>query len=199
MSNFSIVSGAAFIGLLWAGAATAQNTESPSTLTSPVVTNPTYISIPLEIVVNRPVAEVWKRVGKFCDVGEWMRIPCTILSGKDGEIGTVRSVGREVLVGKTEFAYTYTQTVKPGQPYNLYHATLEARPLTPTTTKLLYTLMFDNSMLKDDAAREADKAAKIARFTQALENMKILAEGGVLPLAPRSGAQPSAVTGSGNN
>ena len=40
-----------------------------------VVANPTYISIPLEIAVNRPAAEVWKRVGKFCDIGEWLRIP----------------------------------------------------------------------------------------------------------------------------
>ena len=58
-----------------------------------VVANPTYISIPLEITVNRPAAEVWKRVGKYCDIGEWLQIACTITSGKDGEFGTVRSVG----------------------------------------------------------------------------------------------------------
>ena len=69
---------------------------------SNVVANPTYISIPLEITVNRPAAEVWKRVGKYCDIGEWLRIPCTIASGKDGEFGAVRSVAGEVLVGKTD-------------------------------------------------------------------------------------------------
>jgi hypothetical protein len=149
-----------------------------------VVANPTYISIPLEITVNRPAAEVWKRVGKYCDIGEWLRIPCTITSGKDGEFGSVRSVAGEVLVGKTELSYTYTQTVKAGRPYNLYHGTLEARPVSATTSKLVYTLMFDNSMLADDAAREKDKAQKTAVFTRALENMKILAEGGTLPPAP---------------
>lgn len=149
-----------------------------------VVANPTYISIPLEITVNRPAAEVWKRVGKFCDIGEWLRIPCTITSGKDGEFGAVRSVAGEVLVGKTELSYTYTQTVRAGRPYNLYHGTLEARPVTATTSKLVYTLMFDNSMLADDAAREKDKTQKTAVFTRALENMKILAEGGTLPPAP---------------
>ena len=65
----------------------------------PAIANPTFISIPLEITVNRPAAEVWKRVGKFCDIGEWFRIPCTITSGKDGEFGAVRSVASEVLVG----------------------------------------------------------------------------------------------------
>src|SRR5437762_5623561 len=121
------------------------------------VPNPTYVSIPMEIIVNRPAAEVWKRVGKYCDIGEWMRIPCTITSGKDGEFGAIRSVANEVLVGKSELSYTYTQPVREGRPYNLYHGTLEARPVTATTSKIVYTLFFDNSMLGDEAAREADR------------------------------------------
>jgi len=36
-------------------------------------------------------------------------------------------------------------------------------------------------MLPDDAARAKDKDARRARFTQAIKNMKILAEGGTLP------------------
>jgi hypothetical protein len=174
--------GCALAVVYLADAASAQT--PPPEAASIVVANPTYISIPLETTVNRPAAEVWKRVGKFCDIGEWFRIPCTITSGKDGEFGAVRSVGGEVLVGKTELSYTYTQTVKAGRPYNLYHGTLEARPVSASTSKLVYTLMFDNSVLADDAAREKDKAQKIATFTRALENMKILAEGGTLPPAP---------------
>ena len=164
---------------------------------SVVVANPTYISIPMEITVDRPAAEVWKRVGKYCDIGEWLQMSCTIVSGKDGEIGTVRSVAGEVLVGKTELSYTYTQPPAAGRAYNLYHGTLEARPVTATTSKLVYTLMYDNSMLADDAAREKDKSQRLARFTQALRNMKILAEGGTLPAAPaRGGAvQPGTAPG----
>ena len=152
-----------------------------------VVASPTYTSILMEVAVNRPAADVWKRVGKFCDIGEWLRIPCTITSGKDGEVGAIRSVANEVLVGRTELSYTYTQPVREGRPYNLYHGTLEARPVTATTSKLVYTLVFDNSMLADDAARAADKTRRTTQFTQALENMKILAEGGTLPPAPARG------------
>jgi hypothetical protein len=166
--------------------------QPPAPPVSTAVAAPTYVSIPLEIAVNRPAAEVWKRVGKYCDIGEWLRIPCTITSGKDGEFGAVRSVANEVLVGKTELSYTYTQPVREGRPYNLYHGTLEARPVTTTTSKLVYTLFFDNSMLADDAAREADKARRVAAFTTALENMKILAEGGTLPPAPARGTAPAA-------
>jgi hypothetical protein len=153
--------------------------------------------------VNRPAAEVWKRVGKYCDISEWFQIPCTITAGKDGEVGAVRSVAREVLVGKTEFSYTYTQPVTEGRPYNLYHGTLEARPVTATTSKLVYTLMYDNSMLADDAARERDRASRMKQFMGALQNMKILAEGGTLPPrggrgAPGGGAPPAGAPGRGN-
>jgi hypothetical protein len=164
-----------------ANVASSQTSAAP---VSTVVANPTYVTIPLEIMVNRPAAEVWKRIGKYCDIGEWFQIPCTITSGKDGEVGAIRSVAGEVLVGRTELSYTYTQTVKEGRPYNLYHGTLEARPVTATTSKLVYTLVFDNSMLADDAAREKDRAQKAMLFGRALENMKILAEGGTLPPPP---------------
>ena len=30
------------------------------------IPSPTYVSIPMEITVNRPAVEVWKRVGKYC-------------------------------------------------------------------------------------------------------------------------------------
>ena len=183
--------------------AAAPPAQTPAAGAAPVsvaVANPTYTSILLEsAVINRPAAEVWKRVGKYCDIGEWLRVACTITSGKDGEVGAVRSLLNEVLVGKTELSYTYTQPVREGRPYDLYHGTLEARPVTPTTSKLIYTLMYDNSMLADDAARERNKTQRATTFTTALENMKILAEGGTLPPAPpRGGGAPGGGRGRGN-
>src|ERR1700680_3846434 len=105
----TIGAGALTIGIM-AGTAAARPPPPPP-LQAP---NPTYVSIPMEIAVNRPAAEVWKRVGKFCDIGEWFQIPCTMTSGKDGEFGAVRSVGSEILVGKTELSYIYTQPVREG-------------------------------------------------------------------------------------
>lgn len=161
----------------------------PPAAGGPAVASPTYTTIPLEIMVNKPAADVWKRIGKYCDIGEWLQIPtgCTITSGKDGELGAVRSVAGEVLVGKTELSYTYTQTVRNDRPYNLYHGTLEARPVTATTSKIVYTLFFDNSMLADDAARATDKERRTQTFQRAMQNMKTLAEGGTLPPPPARG------------
>jgi hypothetical protein len=181
--------------LLLAGSANAQAPAPPATAApaSIVVANPTYVSIPMEITVNRSAADVWKRIGKYCDIGEWFQIPCTITQGKDGEFGSVRSVANEVLVGKTELSYTYTQPVREGRPYNLYHGTLEARPVTATTSKLVYTLVYDNSMLPDDAAKERDRTQRTTQFMRALQNMKTLAEGGTLPPPqPRAGGPGAA-------
>jgi hypothetical protein len=185
MPSFARISAvAAMVAIGMSATAAAQATApqgAPPQSSGPAVANPTYASIPMEIAVNRPAAEVWKRIGKYCDIGEWLQIPCTITSGKDGEFGAVRSVANEILVGKTELSYTYTQPVRNDRPYNLYHGTLEARPVTATTSRIVYTLMFDNSMLADDAARKADIERRTATFMRALQNMKTLAEGGTLP------------------
>jgi hypothetical protein len=154
------------------------------------VPNPIYMSVRLEVDVNKPAAEVWARVGKYCDIGEWLGIGggCTMLSGKEGELGSVRSVGNEIMVAKTDLSYTYTQPVRVDTFYPLYHGTVEAKPVTATTSKLIYSLVWDASNLADDAAREANKTQRSTTFQNALNNMKILAEGGTLPARGGGGA-----------
>ena len=141
--------------------------------------DPQYTTIKMEIDVARPAAAVWAKVGGYCDISKWLDIDCMIASG-DGGIGTVRVLGggrvTEILVGRTELSYGYTQPVREGQFYNLYHGFLEARPVTAQTSKLLYTLMYDISDKPDQAARQADMAQRRTRFEGALKKMKELAE-----------------------
>jgi hypothetical protein len=118
--------------LLVAGVAAPAAAQAPAPTAPPaadatVVANPTYVSIPLEITVNKPAAEVWKRIGKFCDIGEWFQIPCMITQGRMVSSAPCGLSRNEILVGKTELSYTYTQPVRAGRPYILYHGTLEAR------------------------------------------------------------------------
>jgi hypothetical protein len=187
--KFAFASSCAVAATLCASAALAQPPAPPKL----AIETPNYVSIPMEIAVNRPAAEVWKRIGKYCDIGEWLQIPagCQITSGADGQIGAVRTVGREILVGKTELSYTYTQPVYEGRPYNLYHGTLEARPVTAKTSRIVYTLMYDNSLVPGDAAaKQAEMQRRRTAFERALANMKTLAEGGTLP--PRPAPAPAA-------
>jgi len=160
--------------------------------------NPIYLSIRLEIDVNKPAAEVWARVGKYCDIGEWLGgIGCQIVSGKDGELGAVRTIGTEILVAKTDLSYSYTQPPRVGAFYDLYHGTMEAKPVTATTSKIIYSLVWDGSNLADDAAREADKARRTGTFQNAINNMKILAEGGTLPARGGGGGRGGGAPGGG--
>ncbi len=148
-------------------------------LSTSAMAQPEYVTIEMEIDVARPAAEVWAKVGEYCDISEWLNLDCVITSG-DGGIGTVRVLanGRvtEVLVGLTELSYGYTQPSVDGQFYNLYHGFMEARPVDANNSKLLYTLMLDVSNQPDQAAKDADVARRRATFERALATMKGIAE-----------------------
>ena len=145
---------------------------------------PEYATIRMEIDIAKPADQVWAKVGKYCDISEWLSLDCKITSG-DGGIGTVRSLagGRvaEILVGKTDLSYGYTQPVREGQFYNLYHGFMEAVPVTKTTSKIVYTLMLDESDKADKAAKDADLARRRTSFETALQKMKQIAEGTAAP------------------
>jgi uncharacterized protein YndB with AHSA1/START domain len=143
------------------------------------VPNPSYATLVLEMPVNKPAAQVWAKIGKYCDIQEWFGMTCVMTLGKAGDLGSVRTLNGatiEILVAKTDLSYTYAQPVRVNTPYNVYHGTLEAKPVTATTSKLIYSMIWDQSLLADDAARAAAKASRVTRFTAGLEKMKAIAE-----------------------
>ena len=188
--GYRLIAAAAGGMLVVAAASASAQAPAPPPV---AIANPTYTTMVLEVTVNRPAQAVWARVGKFCDISEWLRNTCAITSGTDGQLGAVRSLNNgaviEMLVAKTDLSYTYSQPVRVGVPYNAYHGTLEAKPLTATTSKLVYSFFYDNSMLASDAARATEATNRRARFGEGLQNMKILAEGGTLPPPPPPAAR----------
>lgn len=141
---------------------------------------PDYTTIRMEIDVAKPAAEVWAKIGKFCDITAWLGVDCKITSG-DGGMGTVRSLRggavTEILVAQTDLSYGYTQPVKEGKFYNLYHGFVESRPVSLTTSKIIYTLLLDESDKPDKSAKDADVGMRRTRFEGALQKMKQFAEG----------------------
>ena len=149
-------------------------------LLSPLaLAQPEYTRIQMEIDIDRPAAEVWAKVGGYCDISEWLNLDCEITSG-DGGMGTVRALagGRilEIMVAETELSYGYTQPVVEGQFYNLYHGFMEARPVDANSSKMIYTLVYDLSNLPDEAAKQADRQRRRGMFENALQTMKDIAE-----------------------
>jgi len=136
-----------------------------------------YVRVEMEIDVAAPAEEVWAKVGGYCDIAVWFpQLDCEITSG-DGEMGTVRVLRggaiTEILVSKTDLSYAYTQPAVEGRFYDLYHGQLEAKPVTDSTSMLLYTLVYDASNTEDV---EADMARRRGMFEGALTSMKELAE-----------------------
>jgi hypothetical protein len=140
---------------------------------------PAYTTILMEIDVARSAQHVWSKVGNYCDIAQWLSVECKITSG-DGGIGTVRVLagGRvsEILIAKTALSYGYTQPVREGQFYNLYHGFMEAVPVSASASKIVYTLFLDEADKADKAAIDADVANRRTRFEAALKKMKEMAE-----------------------
>jgi hypothetical protein len=138
-----------------------------------------YVTIELSIDIAKPAAEVWAKVGDYCDIAEWLNVDCVITSG-DGGMGTVRVLagGRviEILVAQTDLSYGYTQPAVEGQFYNLYHGFMEAKPVSANASRMLYTLVYDVSDKPDQAAKDADIARRRGMFEGALANIKRIAE-----------------------
>lgn len=140
-----------------------------------------YVTIEMEIDINKSAAEVWGLVGEYCDIEEWGGLPCEVTSGNGG-MGTVRELALgprsiiEILVAQTELSYGYTQPVTEGEYYNLYHGFMEARPVTADTSRMVYTLVYDVSNLENQEAKDADMARRRGAFEGMLQNMKEIAE-----------------------
>jgi hypothetical protein len=149
----------------------------------PVSATPEYVSIPMSIEINKPVADVWAKIGGWCDISKWITptggVPCEVKSSHS-DVGSVRVIaGRvtEIMTAKSQFGYGYTQPPVEGKFYNLYHGFMEAVPASPTTTRINYTLVLDVSDKADQAAKDADVNGRRRQFEAALQNIKKLAEG----------------------
>jgi hypothetical protein len=135
-----------------------------------------YTTILLEKVVNRTPDQTWARIGGYCAIAQWLKVTCVVTSGNQVSLGTNRLLNgnnNELMVASTPYSYTYTQ---PSSTI-LYHGTLAAEPLDRgRQTKIVYTLIYDAAPLGTTEKKIADRAARTKRFSEALDNMKAMAE-----------------------
>lgn len=137
-----------------------------------------YVMIRKEVTVERPADAVWKRIGDYCAIAEWMGTTCAYVSGA-GDVGTVRALNNatvlEPMVAKTARSYTYSQT-QGNLAHAAYHGTLAAEPDGANRTRLVYTLFYDQAALASDALRSSERTRIDGRFGGLLVTMKKLAE-----------------------
>lgn len=133
-----------------------------------------YVSIVQETTIAVPADVAWAKLNKYCDIGPWLKTTCEITSGKDGELGAVRKIaGRieEVIVAVTPLSYSYADV----DPKIFYHGTVEIRPVNKTSSKLVYSLFFDQTTVPAEQ-RDANKSRRQQMFAGVMATMKAQAE-----------------------
>ena len=135
-----------------------------------------YASFSLTTDVNATPEKTWSKIGDYCAIKDWLGTTCSITAGS-GDVGTIRVLNNgavtEMMVAKTPFSYTYMQ---PLNPANLYHGTLAVEPAGSGKSRIIYTFLYDQDPLGDDAAKAANRKQRTDRFNAALAKMKAMAE-----------------------
>ena len=128
---------------------------------------------------NKPADVTWDRIGghDWCGIARFLDLKsCTIMSGK-GELGSLRlvEVGPnkivEIAVSRTPLSYTYAQPFTP----IFYHGTMSVEPVDATHSKIVYTLMWNQTAVGDAAAQTAARESRKTRFQAAVDKMQAAA------------------------
>lgn len=136
-----------------------------------------YVVIALHADVAAPADTAWAKVGSYCDIAKWAKMPCTLVSGSGG-VGSVRrllgGIIEEPMIGATAHSYTYGQSIGMNKDID-YHATLAIEPTGPRTSRIDYTLMYDPARIAPEKrAGMADQMRKT--FGPIVQNIKLMAE-----------------------
>ena len=125
---------------------------------------------------NKPAAVTWDRIGghDWCGILKYLdRLKgCTINSGT-GEVGSLRTVmvgttaTVEMAVARTPLSYTYAQPFTP----IFYHGTMAVEPIDATHSRIVYTLMWNQTPVGDAAAQAAAREARHKSFQAAVDKM----------------------------
>lgn len=158
--------------LLLATAAQAQPT-------GPTAQPADWTTLTMTADLNKPADIAWSRIGgnDWCAIAKYLDVKgCAIASGM-GELGSVRNIDTgtakvvEIVVARTAHSYTYAQPFTP----IFYHGTIAVEPVDATHSKLIYSLIWNQTAVGDAAAQAAARASRHTRFQAAVDKMAAVA------------------------
>jgi hypothetical protein len=161
MKKFFVTAAMLALGLGSAGAQTPQPAD--------------WTTLTLTASINKPADIAWERIGgnDWCAIAKYLDVKgCTINSGK-GELGSVRTIATatgsvvENVVARTAHSYTYAQPFTP----IFYHGTVAVEPVDARHSKLVYTLIWNQTAVGDAAAQAAAREGRKTRFQAAVDKM----------------------------
>ena len=135
-----------------------------------------WVILTLTANANKPAEVTWDRIGghDWCAIARFLdRLKgCTIDSGK-GEVGSVRTVmvgttpTVEMAVARTPLSYTYAQPYTP----IFYHGTMAVEAVDAAHSRIVYTLVWNQTPVGDAAAQAAAREARKGAFQRAVDKM----------------------------
>jgi hypothetical protein len=139
---------------------------------SPVSSAPkNWATIVMTANVSHNADEAWKRIGgnDYCAFIKFLGMNSCVLTVGTGDVGTNRRLNDridELLVSRTSRSYVYAQPTSP----IFYHGTMAVEPVTATTSRIVYTLVYDNANIAP-AERAAEMDRRRVRFQDAIDKM----------------------------
>ena len=134
-----------------------------------------WTTITLTADLNKGADTAWGKIGgnDWCAIAKYLDVKgCAITSGT-GELGSVRTIDTgtakvvEIAVARTAHSYTYAQPFTP----IFYHGTMAVEPVDATHSRLVYTLIWNQTAVGDPAAQAAARDGRKTRFQAAVDKM----------------------------
>jgi len=131
-----------------------------------------WITLTFTAELNKNADIAWERMGgnDWCAIVKYLDIKsCEVVSGR-GELGSIRTINGTIVenvVARTKYSYTYAQPFTP----IFYHGTMEVVPLTANSSRLVYTLIWNQTAVGDAAAQAAARDSRRQRFQAAVDKM----------------------------
>ena len=140
-----------------------------------------WTTLTLTAAINKSADVAWDKIGgnDWCGIAKYLDVKsCDINSGK-GELGSVRTINTgtatvvEIAVARTPRSYTYAQPFTP----IFYHGTLAVEPVDKSHSRIVYTLIWNQTAVGDSAAQAAARDGRKTRFQAAVDKMAAAANG----------------------
>ena len=133
-------------------------------------------SSPSPPTTNKPADVAWDRIGghDWCGIAKFLdrrraapsiRARASWARCAPSMVGTTTMV--EIAVARTPHSYTYAQPFTP----IFYHGTMAVEPVDATHSKIVYTLIWNQTAVGDAAAQAAARDSRQMRFQAAVDKM----------------------------
>lgn len=122
--------------------------------------------------INKPADLAWQRIGgkDWCGIAKYLDVQSCVITSGSGEVGSLRTINGsivEIAVARTAHSYTYAQPFTP----IFYHGTMAVESVDRGHSKLVYTLMWNQTAVGDDKAKADARESRHKRFQAAVDKM----------------------------